>query len=52
MKPYDNTYDSPAAVLDVTFVNPFIKSQPKISGRAVIGGFRLICWNMCFAICV
>lgn len=44
MKPYDDTYDPPAAVLDVTIVNPFIKSQPKISGRAVIdsGAFKSV----------
>jgi predicted aspartyl protease len=44
MKPYDAAYDPPAAVLDVTIVNPFTKGQPRISGRGVIdsGAFKSV----------
>jgi predicted aspartyl protease len=44
MKTYDPTYDPPAAVLDVTIVNPFIKGQPRINGRGVVdsGAFKSV----------
>ncbi len=44
MKTYDTSYDPPAAVLDITIVNPFLKGHPRIGGRAVIdsGAFKSV----------
>lgn len=44
MKPYDGTFDPPAAVLNITFANPFLKDSPKIDGKGVIdsGAFKSV----------
>ncbi len=44
MKPYDATFEPPAAVLDIKIVNPFVQGQPSTSGRGLIdsGAFKSV----------